>query len=252
MNMQVKGKLQAMREGGKKLKSVREALLAQVSPGVTGRQLDALATKRIKELGGVPSFTMVPGYRWATCICTNDIIVHGIPSDTPFKKGDIVGVDVGMYYQGYHTDTSWSIVVEEKRGKKPFNDLNHFLAVGEHALSLGIGEATVGKRVGHISEAIGKEIEGAGFGVVRSLVGHGIGKKLHEKPEIPGVLRQKIEATAPLLLDMTLAIEVIYARGKPDIKYDQDGWTIRTKDGSVSGLFEMTIAITEGEPSILT
>lgn len=254
-------KLARMQKGGRLLATIRETLLSEIKVGTTGQDIDQLADKLIKKAGGEPSFKMVPGYRWATCICTNDIVVHGVPTIKPFVPGDVVGIDVGMYYQGFHTDTAWTVAVESRQeaplrlrfaGQAGSRNIDEFLKTGEQALNLAIDQARVGNHVGHISKAIQHTIEQAGFSVVRSLVGHGVGRKLHEEPEIPGFLKQKIEETPRLKLGMTMAIEVIYAYGKPDIVFEKDGWTIRTKDGKIAGLVEQTVAISQKGPLILT
>ncbi len=244
-------RISAMQEGGKKLAGIRDSLLGEVEVGKTGWEIDQLAERLILAAGGKPSFQMVPRYPWTTCICTNDIIVHGIPSSVPFKNGDIVGIDVGMYYKGFHTDTSWTKIVGIS-GKESDNDKKKFLKTGEEALKLAIDSARVGNRVGHISQAIQTVIEKSGYSVIRALVGHGIGNKLHQAPEVPGYLSLPLEKTPLLTEDETLAIEVIYAKGKPEIIYDSDGWTIRTRDGSLSGLFEQTVLVGQKSPVVLT
>lgn len=245
-------KIALMQKGGKKLRNILDILLHQVIVGKTGREIDILAEQLIREAGGSPSFKEVPNYDYTTCICTNDIIVHGIPTGTPFLKGDIVGLDIGMLYDGYHTDVSWSIIVGKERTSELDVEKLRFLNVGEKALYEAIGQAKVGNHIGHISKAIQNRIEGAGYSVVRSLVGHGIGRKLHEKPEVPGFLIGSIDQTPILTEGMTLAIEVIYTQGSHEVIYDKDGWTIRTKDHSLSGLFEQTIAIERDHALILT
>jgi methionyl aminopeptidase len=208
-------------------------------------ELDRLAERLIKEAGGKPSFKTVDGYKWSTCICVNDCIVHGAPNSYILKKGDIVSIDVGMYFKGFHTDTASSVIVANKD--------DEFLTAGKKALEKAISKARAGNRIGDISLAIQKEIEGAGFSVVRSLVGHGISKQLHEDPQIPCFLEGKIKDTKKLKNGMTIAVEVIYMEGGAMVKVDKkDGWSIRTKDGSRSAMFEHTIAITDKDPLILT
>lgn len=248
--------IEIMKEGGAKLKRVVDAVLSEARPGVTPRQLDRLADQLIKKEGGEASFKKVPGYKWTTCMCINDIVVHGIPNDTPLKEGDIAGIDIGMFYKGFHTDSSWSVVVKDQRAKSSeqteIADKEKFLKIGEQALERAIAHVAPGKRIGSISDTIQKHIERHGYSVVRELVGHGVGKKLHEDPEIPGVLKGSIEDTPVISEGMALAVEVIYAVGKPDIYLDQDGWTIRTKDGTLSGLFEKTVIATRHGVIVLT
>lgn len=241
-----------MREGGKKLRAIRERLLAELKPGAVPLQIDDLAKRLIKEAGGTPSFMTVKDYSWATCININDMVVHGIPTSEPLKEGDVVGLDVGLLYEGFHTDTSWTRLVHSSQFAVD-NQVEKFLKTGEEALNKAINQAKPGNRVGHISQKIQEIIEGAGYSVVRSLVGHGVGKTLHEAPQIPGVLSRPIGKTPPLLPGMIIAIEVIYNMGKPQVVYkNDDGWTLVTADGSISGLFEETVEITEKGPVILT
>lgn len=244
---------------GRKLAEIRQRVLDDIKPGAVPLQIDNLANKLIQEAGGRPSFMTVKDYKWATCINVNDEVVHGIPRDKPLTEGDVVGIDVGLFYKGFHTDTSWTKVVggqKTENGGQISEDkrrIERFLEIGEEALKKAIDQAKVGNRVGHISKAIQDTIEEAGYSVVRSLVGHGIGKKLHEPPQIPGVLTRKIEDTSALQQDMVLAIEVIYNMGKPEITYkNNDGWTLATLDGSISGLFEETVAVTAKGPIVLT
>lgn len=243
----MKAKIELMKKGGGKLARVRANILALALPGVKTIDLDREAEKLILQAGGKPSFKMVKGYKWATCICVNDCIVHGIPNAYKLKNGDTVTVDIGMYYRGYHTDTAATVVVGAE------GQVNRFLAVGKQALEKAIQQALPRNRIGHISQAMQQIVERAGYNVARTLVGHGIGKKLHEKPQIPCFLDGEIKATLPLKQGMTLAIEVIYMEGNAEIEQDaKDHWTIRTKDGSRSAMFEHTVLVTERKPIILT
>ncbi|MBI4129944.1 type I methionyl aminopeptidase [Candidatus Roizmanbacteria bacterium] len=245
-----------MQEGGEHLSHILNQILSHISPGVTPLELDRLAERLIKQAGGSPSFQTVGDYRWATCICVNDCVVHGIPTSTPLKEGDVVGVDVGILYKGYHTDTSWTLRVQNSKLKtqnsKP-DKIDIFLETGEKALSNAITQVKPGNRIGHISRAIQETIEEAGYSVVHELIGHGIGTKLHEEPEVPGVLRKPVSKTPLLREGMMLAIEVIYTMGKPEVYIDDtDGWTIRTKDGTISALFEKTVAVVRDGVLVLT
>lgn len=234
-----------MAEGGKILHEIKLALISATSPGITGQDLENLATKQIKLAGAQASFAKVPGYKWATCINVNDIVVHGIPNSTPFKKGDCVGIDVGLYYKGFHTDTSTSVMVG--------NHTSNFLDTGKKALKLAITQAKIGNRIADISRAMQVNVEKAGFSVVRALTGHGIGKNLHEEPYIPCFEVGKYTASPKLLNGMVIAIEIMYNLGVADVVYkNDDGWTIATADGKISGLFEETVAITKDGPVVLT
>ena len=249
--------ISTMKEGGKRLRYVLEQTLEQVVPGKTAYEIDQFADRLIQKQGGYPSFKRVNGYKWATCICVNDCIVHGVPKKQEIiKENDVVTVDVGMMYKELNTDTSWTIRVESSNVNSQMSnveEIDHFLEVGKRALEAGIKQAVVGNRVGHISKAIQDIVEKQnGYSVVRSLIGHGVGRELHEEPEVPGYLVGKIDKTPLLKEGMTIAIEVIYNMGSKDVVLDKDGWTIRTKDVKISGLFERSIAITKEGSLMLT
>ncbi len=248
----IQEKIHAMTEGGQKMGTILKELMDVSKPGVNLLQIEALAQKRIKEAGGVPSFPTVEDYQWATCLCVNEVIVHGIPVDRVLVDGDLFTVDIGMIYKGYHTDTGWTKIVTDN--PETINKKNaEFLRVGEEALWKAIDQARVGNRIGHISKTIGDIVQGAGFGIVKSLVGHGVGTELHEPPQIPGFLRGSVEHTLPLVAGMTIAIEVIYTMGKPEVYYpNDDGWSIATRDGSLTAVFEHTVEVTADQPNVLT
>ncbi len=247
------GEIAIMREGGQKLGGILEQLLALAIPGENLLHIESEAQRLIKEAGGTPSFQTVAGYKWATCLCINEAVVHGIPKDYLLQDGDILTIDVGMLYKGFHTDIAWTKEVKSQKSKVKSEDIEKFLQVGQDALWKAIDQARVGNRIGHISKTIQEIIEGAGYGIVRTLVGHGVGRQLHEAPQIPGYLRVPVEETPELTIGMTLAIEIIYAMGGGAVVYpNDDGWTIATKDQSLSAVFEHTVAITSAEPSILT
>lgn len=235
------------KQGGKYLGSILKALLQEVKPGVNTWDLDQIGDELIKKTGCTPSFKTVRGYKWATCMCVNDEVVHGIPDDT-LKDGDILCIDIGLLYKEFHTDCAWTVQVGTKNPQ-----VQKFLKTGEDALTAAIEQARPGNRVGHISKAIQETVEGMGYSVVKALVGHGVGRSLHESPQIPGFLDNQISNTPLLREGMTIAIEVIYNQGKEEILYkNKDGWTIVTADGSLSAVFEHTILITGGLPLILT
>lgn len=237
----------AMAEGGKKLRFVLEKTLQSIRPGISTLALDKIAEEEILRLGGKPSFKMVPGYEWTTCITVNHEVVHGIPKkEKIIKKGDSVGVDVGIYYRDFHTDTSWSIKVGEKD--------NRFLETGKKALAVAIKQITPGNYIGDISLAIQTEVEREGYSPVKALTGHGVGQELHEEPLIPCFFKKDFDKRkTPLLKEgMVLAVEVIYTLGSPDLVLDNDGWTIETEDGKIAGLFEKTVAVTADGHLVLT
>ncbi|OGH07138.1 MAG: type I methionyl aminopeptidase [Candidatus Levybacteria bacterium RBG_13_35_9] len=254
INIKTPQEIKIMHKGGKILSEVMAQILKNINAGVSELEIDALAENLIKEKGAEPGFKKVDGYNHAICISTNDVSVHGIPAGYKFKKGDVVGVDCGVYYQGFHTDMSETVKVSNKilniKNKK--DEVDKFLETGKKALSEAINQAKIGNNIGDISKTIQEIVEGSGYSVVRTLVGHGVGKQLHEDPEVPGFLSEPIEKTPKLAQGMVIAIEVIYNMGKPDLKLDKDGWTLRTEDGSLAGLYERTVAITKNGPLILT
>ncbi len=247
--------IEAMREGGQILANVLFTLLETIRPGVTELEIDKLAEKLIIKAGAEPAFKKVKNYNHSICVSTNDVVVHGVPTNYAFKEGDVVGIDCGVYYKGFNTDMAETVRVStnNKQQTTDNKDINEFLATGMKALQAGINAAQLNNRVGHISFAIQKIVEEKGYSVVRSLIGHGVGKVLHEEPEVPGYLSGPLDKTPKLREGMTIAIEVIYNMGKSDVEFKgADGWTIKTKDNSLSGLFERTVAITPSGPLVLT
>jgi methionyl aminopeptidase len=244
--------IEIMKTGGRMLGEVMAEITAAVRPGVTELEIDRLAEKLIRGKGGEPGFMRVEGYKYAVCMSTNDVVVHGIPGKYVFKEGDLVGIDCGVYYKGYHTDMSESVIAQNPGYITP-PDVAKFMKVGKDALNAAIKMAQPGNRIGHISKTIQDMVEKeAGYAIVRSLIGHGVGRELHEEPEVPGYLATKIEKTPLLKPGMTIAVEVIYNMGGHDVVLDRDGWTIRTADGALAGLYERSIAITENGPVMLT
>jgi len=236
-----------MAEGGDKLGWVKNELLKAVEAGVNAYTIDELAEKLILKEGGKPSFKMVPGYSWTTCVNINEGVVHGIPSKTViFKKGDVVSIDVGMFYKGFHTDTSLTTAIS------PSPKVKKLLSVGEEALRLAIKQTTPGKRIYDISLAIEERLKKAKLSPIKALVGHGIGKNLHEEPAIPCFVSGAKHDSPEIKEGAVLAIEVMYAEGGGDVVIDDDGWTIVTRDGKISALYEETVAVTKNGPKVLT
>ncbi len=248
MIVKTKEEIAIMREGGQKLGSTLQTLLDFSQAGVTLLAIESLADELIIKAGGTASFKTVKDYKWATCLCVNDVVVHGIPNNYTLKDGDILTIDVGLLYKGFHTDTAWTKCIGSQN-----EDTRKFLEVGEDALWHAIAQAKPGNRVGHISQTIQRLIEGAGYGIVKTLVGHGVGVELHEEPQVPGFLKVPVESTPELVPGETIAVEVIYAMGMGAVVYStDDGWSIGTRDGSLSAVFEHSLAITNGEPQVLT
>ncbi len=235
-----------MAEGGRILAQTLQKVLAKVAAGVTTAQLDKDAEELIIKAGAKPSFKMEKDYRHATCMCVNDMVVHGVPSGYQLQNGDILGVDLGVYFEGFHTDASWTIEVKSQKFIK-------FLKTGEEALNEAVEKCVVGNHIGDISKIIQEIVEGNGYSCVKQLVGHGVGRELHEDPEIPCYLRGSVANTPEIKTGMVLAVEVIYNQGKSPVVYaNNDGWTIVTRDGLPSALFEYTVVITPNGPRILT
>ena len=239
--------IQIMAEGGKKLARVKNALGDAVKEGVKASEIEELAVKMIKEEGAEASFKKVPGYRWATCVNVNEGLVHGIPvAAVVFKKGDLVSMDVGVYYKGFHTDTSISVGIDlSSENQKFFN-------IGRETLAKALKVAKAGNYIYDISKAIEESIEGAGYTTIKALVGHGVGRELHEDPQIPCFVPGERSESPKIEKGMVLAVEVMYAMGSDKVEVSEDGWTILTRDGKISGLFEDTVAVTEEGPIVLT
>lgn len=255
IDLKTEEEIQIMAQGGHILAEVLREVLKNVRPGVSERELDQLAEKLIIGKGAEPGFKKVRNFPNAICVSTNDVVVHGIPSNYKFKEGDAVGVDCGVYYKGFHTDMAQTLRVRSKKSKiKTQKDgIDRFLEVGERAMNEGIKVAKIGNRVGHISKIIQNIVEKEnGYSVVRSLVGHGVGRQLHEEPEVPGFLVGEIKDTTVLKDGMTITVEVIYNMGKPDVVLLKDNWTIKTHDRSISAIFERSIAVTAKGTLILT
>lgn len=240
--------IRLMVEGGQKLARVKEALRAEVKEGVSAKDLDELAETLIGKEGGYPSFKMVPGYFWSICVNVNEGVVHGIPrEEIKFKKGDLVSVDVGMYYKGFHTDTAFTLGIGVDK------EISKFLEVGQRALSLAIKAAKPGERIYDISLAIEKTLKKEGYSPIKALVGHGIGRKLHEEPQIPCFVgRVKRDETPKIPKSAALAIEVMYSLGSGEVVLGEDKWTITTSDAKISGFFEETVIVAQDGALVLT
>ncbi len=216
-----------------------------VVPGITTREVDEKIREFIESKGGRPAFLGYRGFPASSCISLNDEVVHGIPGSRRIKEGDLVKVDVGVVYNGYIGDAAITIVVGEVSPS-----VKKLVETTEKALYRGIEKAVPGNRLSDISHAIQKTAEEAGFSVVRDLGGHGVGLKLHEEPFVPNY---GPPGRGPLLKrGMTLALEPMVNMGRPHVKTKKDGWTVVTKDGSLSAHFEHTIAILDNGPEILT
>jgi methionyl aminopeptidase len=234
-----------MREGGKILGLILNKLGKMVTPGITSLELDLEAEKIMKEHHVVPSFKGYHGFPNVICANINEEVVHGIPNSRKLKEGDIITIDCGVIHGKFHTDSAITVGVGRIDPK-----LEKFIATAENALKKAIETARPGIRVRQLSEIIQETVEKNGYGVVRDLVGHGIGHNLHEDPQVPNF---KDRDPGPILqAGMTIAIEPIITMGNYDIKLLPDHWTFVTKDGSLAAQVEHTIAITEKGSEILT
>ena len=237
--------LEAMRPACVVAGAVLNEVAAFIQPGVTTRQVDEFAAARIKHYGAKSAFFGYRKYPCQICISVNDQVVHGLANERRLRFGDIVSVDCGVLYKGFVGDTAKTVAVGGCGVLA-----QRLMDVTDQALYVGIAEAVPGKRVTDISRAIQDYVEGNGFNVVREFVGHGVGRTMHEEPQVPnfvdGKCNQKLRA------GMTLAIEPMVVAGQPGVKILKDGWTVVTQDGSLSAHFEHTVLITEGEPEILT
>jgi methionyl aminopeptidase len=234
-----------MRQAGKIVATVLAMLAEKIEPGLKTKELDVIAEREIKRLGGIPSFKGYRGYPASLCVSINDEIVHGIPGDRVLKEGDIVSLDLGAIYQGYQGDAARTVGVNGVSVQA-----KALMEATEKALQAGIEMARIKNRLGDISAAIQKYAESRGFSVVREYTGHGIGRQMHEEPLIPNF---GTPGTGPVLKKgMTFAIEPMLNVGDWRTRLGVNGWTVSTADGTLSAHFENTIVITDGEPGILT
>lgn len=241
--------IESMKQGGLILKKVMGELLPFVVHGISTDAVNQKAEELITKYHAEPSFKKVKGYRWATCLPVNDQIVHTPPSRRILRTGDLLTIDMGVYYQSYHTDYAVSFSI----GQSPNKKVQSFLDAGKTALEKAIERARPKNLIKHISHAIEDTIKQYGYYVVKNLTGHGIGKKLHEDPMIPGYVNGSVSQNISIKKGMTFAIEVIYAMGTSHMKSEAENkWSLVTTDGSLSACFERTIAIGENNAYILT
>ncbi len=225
--------------------TVLDEIAAFIRPGLTTRQVDEFAAGRIQAHGAKSAFLGYRKYPCQTCLSVNDEVVHGLATDRELNFGDIVSVDVGVFYKGFVGDTARTVAVGGCGVAA-----QRLMDVTERALYEGIAAAVPGNRVTDISRAVQNYVEGNGFSVVREFVGHGVGRAMHEEPQVPNFVDRKMNDK--LRAGMTIAIEPMVNAGQAAVKILKDGWTVVTQDGSLSAHFEHTVLITEGEPEILT
>ena len=237
--------VQIIKEGAQILGKAHAEVAKHVKEGVKTSFLDKIAEEYIRDFNGVPSFKGYNGFPSSLCISVNEVVVHGFPSDYVLKDGDIISVDCGVFHQGFHSDSAYTYPVGEVSPQ-----ILSLLRATKESLYLGIENAVFGNRIGDIGYAIQKFVEAKGYTVVRELVGHGLGKNLHEAPEVPNYGKR---GSGPILKDgLVIAIEPMINLGTRNIVQERDGWTIRTADRKVSAHYEHTVAIFEDKTEILT
>jgi methionyl aminopeptidase len=237
--------IDAMARAGRVVADTLALLGESMRPGVTTAELDEIAEDYIRSQGGAPTFKGYHGFPASICTSPNSMVVHGIPGAYRIEEGDLLSVDVGVTLRGFVADSAYTFAVGEID-----DETQRLLDVGQAALEAGIEQARAGKHIGDISAAVQRTTEEAGFTVVRSLVGHGIGRSMHEEPQIPNW--GEPGRGPELAPGMTLAIEPMINAGSAEIAIADDRWSISTEDGSLSAHFEHTVAVTESEPRILT
>ncbi|NEM96792.1 type I methionyl aminopeptidase [Pontibacter burrus] len=237
--------IELIRQGALILGKAHGEIASLIKEGVTTQVLDKRAEEFIKDHGAVPSFLNYNGFKYSLCISPNEVVVHGFPGNHALKSGDILSVDCGVYYKGFHSDSAYTHAV----GEVP-EEVEKLLNVTKESLYKGIDKAVAGNRMGDVSFAIQQHAETNGFTVVRELVGHGVGKNLHEAPEVPNY--GKRGQGTRLQEGMVLAIEPMINLGTRNVVQEDDGWTIRTRDRKPSAHFEHTVVVRKGKAEILT
>lgn len=238
--------IELIRESALLVSETLAELASMLRPGMTTAMLDKCAEEFIQDHKAAPSFKNYKGYPFATCISVNDAVVHGFPNNRELQEGDLVSIDVGVYKNGFHGDSAYTF------GIAPVEKIHQqLMQVTRQSLLLGIEKAIVGNRIGDISHAIQDYTERKhNFGVVRELVGHGVGQNLHEDPQVPNY--GKKGSGAKLRENMVIAIEPMINLGSRDVVYDADGWTVRTKDGKYSAHYEHNVCVKKGKPDVLS
>ncbi len=245
MILKRRSELEVMAEAGRINREALEVVASLVAPGVTTAELNEAAESAILSRGGKPSFKGYNGFPASICASPNEVVVHGFPDDRPLVEGDVISIDIGTHYRGYHADMAvtypvGNVSVEARR----------LLEVTQRSLIAGIEKAQAGARLGDVSAAIQDVVEAAGYWVVREFVGHGIGRDFHEGPELPNFGRA---GTGPVLRPgLVLAIEPMVAQRRARVVIADDGWTASTENGSLAAHFEHTVAITDDGPWVLT
>ena len=245
IHIKTKEEVELLRENNLLVSATLAEVGRHIKPGVTTLELDRVAEEFIRSHGAVPGFLGYGGFPNTLCVSVNENVVHGIPSNYALREGDIVSVDCGTILKGFYGDSAYTFCVGEVAP-----EVKQLLDVTKEALYKGVEQAVAGNRVGDIGAAVQAHAEHYGYGVVRELVGHGLGKKMHESPEVPNYGRR---GTGPLLKEgMVICIEPMINMGSKNVVFERDGWTVRTKDRKPSAHFEFAVAIRNGEADVLT
>ncbi len=243
--IKTKEQIETLKEGGKILADVLRQVKDAAQVGVTPKELDELAGRLIAQYNAKPSFKGFQGYPAVLCVSVNEQLVHGIPTDKPFQPGDVVGIDCGLWYKGLCTDMAITVIIGQ--GSKIAEEL---VAVTKQSLAEGLKEIKAGKRLGDYGSAVQNYVEAHGFSVIRGLVGHGVGTAVHEEPRVPNFGQPG--SGEVLQAGMVLALEPMVSVGSPQIITEADGWTISTRDRSLSAHFEVTVAVTDEGYDLIT
>jgi len=241
--------IESMKKGGIILQKVVAELFPLIVGGMSTLEIDQRAEKLILSYGGQSSFKRVDGYSWTTCLAINEQTVHTPPSKRVLKDGEVLTVDIGVYYEGLHTDFADTFVI----GGKTDTKTQHFLDIGKNALETAVSFVKKGTYLGEIGKHMEEHITSEGYFILKELTGHGVGKELHEDPYVMNYLDRPVEKTYKIEPGLTIAIEIIYSMGTEKIAYEPTvPWSIITKDRSLSACFERSIAITDKDTFILT
>ncbi|HUS00740.1 MAG TPA: type I methionyl aminopeptidase [Chitinophagaceae bacterium] len=246
INYKTSEEVELMRQSCLLVGEAHAAIVKLIKPGVTTLQLDGIVEEFIRSNGGSPSFKNYHGYPFATCISVNDAVVHGFPNKNELKEGDLISVDIGVFKNGFHGDSAYTYAIGNIS-----DEIKQLMKITKESLYKGIEKAVAGNRVGDISFAIQEHTERRhGYGVVRELVGHGLGKEMHEDPQVPNY--GKRGSGVKLKEGMVIAIEPMINLGKKDVINDTDGWTVRTKDGKPSAHYEHDVYVRKDKADILS
>jgi methionyl aminopeptidase len=245
VSIKTEEELKIIREGSQILGKAHGEIAKLIKPGIRTSKLDTVAEQFIRDHGGAPSFKNYNGFPASLCISVNEVVVHGFPGNYELRETDIISIDCGVYYKGYHSDSAYTYPLEGTNAETLL-----LLNRTYESLFRGIEQAKAGNRIGDVSYAIQSYVESFGYGVVRELVGHGVGKKLHEDPEVPNY--GKRGKGPKIVAGMVFAIEPMINQGTRNVVQERDGWTIRTSDRRPSAHFENMVAVKEHETEVLT